>query len=186
MSFGPGVVQRKILLLLLGGLSLSFSRSPRQYFSILKEIRKKWKKINQQSLQRAIRSLYKNRLITEKYNRDGTITLALSDAGRKRALIFNLNEMSIKKPKTWDKKWRIILFDIPENRKKIREALRFHLQRLGFRQLQKSVFVYPYPCDDEVDFLIEFYQIKSFVRKMFAVSIDNELYFKQKFSLFNS
>ena len=91
--------------------------------------------------------------------------------------------MSIKIPKQWDKKWRIVIFDIPEKLKKSREILRFQLKRLNFYELQKSVFVLPYSCKDEIEYIIEFYGIRRFVRFIVAESIDNELHLKKHFNL---
>lgn len=183
MPRGPGVIQQKILLLLLGGLALGLSTSPRRYFRILKTVGKEWKELNRQALWRAIRDLYRSKLITEKHNQDGSVTMILSEKGKQKALTYKLDEMKISKPATWDGKWRIITFDIPEKRKKVREALRFRLKQLGLKEFQKSVFICPYPCEDEVDFIIEFHQARPFVRKILADSVDNELHYKQKFGL---
>lgn len=183
MSRGLGKTQQKILLLLLGGLALGLSGSPRQYFKIIKCIGDDWKKINNRALRNAIRGLYQSKLIKEKQNKDGTTTIVLTENGKNKALTFDLDNMKIKKPLEWDKKWRVALFDIPENRKKIRDALRYHFKRLGLYEFQKSVFVHPYDCKEEIDFLIEFYDIRKFVRFMIADSLDNELHLKQHFVL---
>src|SRR3989338_4472801 len=90
-----GATKQKIVLLLLGGLALGLTRSPKQYFRVAKEIRKEWRAINRQSLERAIRALYTSKLVETKDNRDGTLTLVLSDEGRERALIYNLEKMEI-------------------------------------------------------------------------------------------
>ena len=58
-----GATQQKIMLLLLGGLALGLTRSPKQYFSVVKEIRKEWQAINKQNLERAIRALYASKLL---------------------------------------------------------------------------------------------------------------------------
>lgn len=58
-----------------------------------------------------------------------------------------------KKPRRWDGKWRMLIFDIPETRKKSRAQLRCTLAGLGFRRLQDSVWVYPYDCEDFVTIL---------------------------------
>ena len=181
MSRGFGEIQQKTLLLLLSGLALGLSGSPKAYFQIIKTASKNWQEIEKRALRRAINGLYKSKLIDEKQNKDGSITIVLTAEGKKKALTYDLENIKIKKPVRWDKKWRIVLFDIPENRKKIREILRFHLKKLGFRELQKSVFAYPFDCKDEIDYLIEFYDIRRFVRFMIADSIDNELHLKQKF-----
>ena len=63
---------------------------------------------------------------------------------------------SVKKQK-WDGLWRIIIFDISEDKKTDREALRQKLKRFGFYHLQKSVFVFPYDCEKEITALADFF-----------------------------
>lgn len=46
--------------------------------------------------------------------------------------------------KKWDGKWRIVIFDIPENARGIRNRLRSLLKSFGFQALQASVYVYPF------------------------------------------
>ena len=52
--------------------------------------------------------------------------------------------------KPWDKKTRIVIFDIPEYRRRHRVWLRKELFLLKFKQLQKSVYVGKYPIPDEL------------------------------------
>lgn len=183
MSRGLGTTQKKILILLLGGMALGLSNSPRRYFRILKKMRRAWNWVEEQNLKRAIKSLYQSKLIKAKYNSDGTVTLILTDKGKERALTYNFNEMKIKKPKRWDGKWRIVLFDIPEKLRKIRDIFRSHLKELGFCEFQKSVFVHPYSCKEEMDYLIEFYNARKFIRFIVADSIDNESHLKIHFGI---
>ena len=63
---------------------------------------------------------------------------------------------TVKKQK-WDGLWRIIIFDIPEDHKNAREALRQKLKKFGFYHLQKSVFVFPYDCEKEIKALADFF-----------------------------
>lgn len=181
MSHRHGDIQRKILLVLLSGIALGLSGSPKRYFKILDLSIKEWQNINKQSLQRSINALYKEKLISEKYNKDGTVTLILTKEGKKFALTYDIENMKIEKPLKWDRKWRIVIFDIPEHLKKTRDIFRIQLRSLGFYELQKSVFVYPYKCSNEIEYLTEFYKIKRFVRFITADSIDNELHLKQIF-----
>lgn len=54
----------------------------------------------------------------------------------------------------WDRKWRIVIFDIPEDKRYIRDRLRIKLKELGFGMIQKSVWISAYPFEDDVrDFL---------------------------------
>lgn len=183
MPRGLGANQQKILLLLLGGLALGLSGSPARYFQILDSISKEWKEIDKRLLKRAIKSLYESKLISEKQNSDGTVTLVLTDKGKQKALTYDLERMKIKKPTHWDKQWRIVLFDIPNKLKKARDTLRMHLKDMGFYEFQESVFIHPYDCKDEIEYIIEFYNIRKFVRFIIANSIDNELHLKKHFNL---
>ncbi len=183
MPRGLGVVQQKVLLLLSGGFALGLSGSPRKYFRILRMIGKEWENINRATLWRAIRSLYQSKLVAVEKQKDGSLQLVLSEKGKRRSIIFDMDRMRIKVPPRWDGKWRIVSFDIPEDHKKLRDTLRQKLRQLGFLEFQKSIFIHPYPCDDEIDFLIEYYDARQYVRKIVAETIDNALHIKQRFGL---
>lgn len=177
-----GTIQKKVMLLLLAGLALSCSRSLGKQLKIIGDVKNEWQEIDHRALQRVINSLYSSKLINQKNNRDGTTTFELSREGKIKALTYDLDNMEIKKH-PWDKKWRIVTSDIPERIKKVREALRYHLKRLGFKELHESVFVLPYECRDEVEYIVEFYNARRFVRYIEAQYIDNELELKQRFNL---
>lgn len=179
-----GSTQKKILLLLLGGVGLSFARSPRQYFKVVKGVGCEWQKINQQTLKKAIKSLYRSKLISEKENSDGSVTIVLTTGGKTKALTFNIESMTIKRPKYWDGKWRMVAFDIPEKRRNARDALRSMLKRLEFYEFQKSIFVCPFECKNELDYLIEFFHIRPYVRTIIATELDNSIHLKDIFNLF--
>ena len=52
-----GPVQQKMLILLLGGITLSLVGTPTQYFRALRAMRREWRKINQQSFTRSVHAL---------------------------------------------------------------------------------------------------------------------------------
>ncbi len=56
-------------------------------------------------------------------------------------------------PVRWDGKWRVVMFDVPERRKKIRDTLRMLLRSAGFVHFQHSAWIQPYPCDELVTLL---------------------------------
>jgi len=164
-------------------LLLSLSRRPDQYFRILKGITREWKHINKRVLHIAIKKLYKSKLINCVEGKNGLITLILDDEGKKKILKYDLENMKIKKPKKWDGLWRIVIFDVHERFKKGRDALAVGLKRLNFYPIQKSVFIYPYECKNEVDFITEIFQLRPYVRFILAKSIDIDLELKEKFDL---
>ncbi len=178
-----GETSQKVLLLLGTGLALGLSGSPTRYFKILKATGKEWKDIEKRALHRAIKNLYQSKLTNIEEKNDETIILTLSEKGKEKILKYKLGEMKIPQMSKWDQKWRMVVFDIPESKKKIRDILRFHLKKLGFFEFQKSIFIHPFECKNEIDFLIEFYNIRPYVRFITAEDIDNQLHLKKHFGL---
>ena len=76
--------------------------------------------------------------------------LAMTDLGKHKIENILMKEYVIPPPVIWDGKWRVLMFDIKERRRRIRTQLRKLLQSAGFVRLQNSVWVHPYPCDEFV------------------------------------
>jgi len=175
-------IREKILLLLHAGVSLGFTYHPGRQYRVLKSLRREWQKIDEKKLKQEIRNLYKSRLIEAKENPDGSFTYILTEKGKLKVLTYQFQEMRIKR-ENWDGKYRLVIFDIPEKLKKARDALRWKLKELGFYELQKSVFVFPYECKNEIDFVIEFFNLRRYVRYGVLEFIDNDLHLKKIFGL---
>ena len=85
--------------------------------------------------------------------KDGKKYLRLTDAGRK-VLAFEQAKVALKnQKKKWDGRWRMVVFDVPERRRHVRNRLRAVMCEIGFVRLQDSVWVYPYDCEDFVALL---------------------------------
>lgn len=112
------------------------------------------------------------------------IYISLTPEGRKKAGILQIDKLKITRPKRWDRKWRLLMFDIPQTRKISREALRGKLKELGFFPLQKSVWAYPFDCRAEVEILQEFFGLsQSEVRLIITESIGDDSKLRQEFDL---
>jgi len=121
-------------------------------------------KCDQKEFSRALTYL-KNRHLIEVIHEPGSRTsLRLMPKGERKYYIHLFDKMSIEEPKKWDGWWRIVIFDIPERFKIAREAIRQKLQNLGFFQIQKSVFVIPYPCEKEINFIRQFFGLQNQIR----------------------
>jgi len=148
----------------------------------LKLIPKAFKNIDRYYLYRIINEFYNDRLIEWQEKRDGTIKIVLTERGKLIAHQFDPDYLSIKKPPIWDKRWRIIIYDIPDKKKAVRDALRYKLNELGFKEWQKSVFIHPYPCQEEINFIVELFDVRPYVRYAELINPTNEaelkLYFK--------
>ena len=90
-------------------------------------------------------------------SRNKQIYISLTPEGKKKAGIFQINDFKIKIPKQWDKKWRLLTFDIAHKRRILREALRGKLKQLGFRQFQKSIWIHPFDCRVEIALIKGFF-----------------------------
>ena len=127
-------------------------------------------------------SLIRSGLVTRSISKDGTISIALTRRGRWEYTIRNF-DFAQKKLLAWDGKWRVIVFDVPEHKRKIRRELRRAISLFGFEKLQQSVWVYPYPCDDFVEIVRSHLEIKNDIVYMTVENIENDVLLKRKFEL---
>lgn len=112
------------------------------------------------------------------------IYISLTEKGRKRAGRFQINHLMIKKPERWDKRWRMIFFDVTDKQRIKREALRGFLKRLRLYQLQKSVWIHPYEFRDEMELLKDFFGFSSHeVRYVVTDDIGDDAVIKKYFNL---
>lgn len=185
-NYNRGELAKEILIMISIGiiipLSLVAPNLPSILKPILKSLPKNKKRPTVKNIVKSITYLKNQRLVDFK-EKNGEQILTLSEEGKKRILKFNIGKLEIKKPRKWDGLWRVIIFDIPERQRQGRDILRSFLQRLGFYQLQKSCFVYPFECKDEVDFLTEIYNISQYINFIIAKHIEGESQLKKFFNI---
>jgi len=96
---------------------------------------------------------------------------------------WQLADFALQKPKKWDKKWRVIIFDIPEKMKKVRNHVTFLFRRIGFVRLQDSVWVYPYNCEDIVTLLKTDLKVGKYMLQLLVDEIENDKHLREEFDL---
>ncbi|MFA7254213.1 MAG: CRISPR-associated endonuclease Cas2 [Patescibacteria group bacterium] len=148
-----------------------FSKSYKDRIEIIKYLEKRSR--DRGDLTRKIAYLRKRGLVNQ-FTEDKITYLELTQAGKKRIDKLLLENVKITKPSVWDRKWRIVIFDIPEKDKEVRNFVRNHLYKLGFRQIQKSVFVYPFECSSEIDLICENSGGRKYIKYMIADIIEGE------------
>ena len=178
-----GRLQKEVLARLYAGVTLQMLPNASHNRWVVRNIIKGWEDEERDSLNRAIASLYESRLVTERHNADETVTLILSDKGQTYAVTADIDKMEVTKTKKWDERWRVVLSDIPEKQKSARDALRQHLKQLDFVEFQKSVWVHAYECREQVNFLVEYYGVRRYVRYGVFEHIDNDLHLREEFDL---
>lgn len=140
------------------------------------------KKLKEDYLQRKFYYLRRKKLI--EYKDIGKKTfISLTENGKKQILKYDFEEMKIEKTSRWDGKWHLVMFDIPQSKKNARDALRLKLLDLGFLKFNNSVWLYPYECKKEVDFVAEFFMIGKYVHYAVAEEITNSKTLKKIFCL---
>ena len=95
----------------------------------------------------------RSRLVQKGYLKYQDTFLVLTLKGERALRLLQLKEYRLKKPKHWDGKWRVLIFDIPEKQQHLRWQIRHTLQMIGFVRLQNSVWIYPYDCEDVITLL---------------------------------
>lgn len=116
-------------------------------------------------------------------NKDREVFVVLTKIGKITAEFIFQNYYKKIKPKIWDEKWRLVMFDIPEKRKKIRNLLRFHLKKIGFIQVQGSVWVYPYPCEEIIVIIKIYFNLNDEVLYFTTDHIENDQKLRKIFKL---
>lgn len=127
--------------------------------------------------------LVKQKYVEITYNGNGSITARITKRGLQRVLTYKLGEMKLRTEKKWDRKWRVVLFDIPEKYKRVRDEFRNRLIHLGLYLYQKSAYLSPYPCFDEVEFLRQLYGISFEVKYLLVEKIEDDKDLRTYFNL---
>jgi len=126
-------LKEEVLILIKEGL-LFYLSNPCRFFRI-------GAPYNPSTFYKTIHRLEREGLV-KKSKKDRKTHLSLTAQGQKflkkhRGVVRN-------SPKLWDKKWRLVIFDIPEEKRQSRDLLRRYLTTLGFGKVQRSIWISPY------------------------------------------
>jgi len=103
-------------------------------------------------VKQALRGLQKRNMVRI-VNRNDHEVVEITAQGKKKVLDYDLENMQLSHKQKWDGKWRMVMFDIPQTQKGARDAVSSKIKEIGMYPIQKSVFVFPHPCKDEIDFV---------------------------------
>jgi CRISPR-associated endonuclease Cas2 len=123
----------------------------------------------------------KQRIQFEEVN--GISYVHLTSGGRVAVNEDRIWDMQIEHPRRWDKKWRLVMFDFPTAKDKSRHAFRIKLEDLGFMMYQKSVFIYPHECNEEIHTVARWFGVDEYVRYIVATEIHDMRHFARQFNL---
>lgn len=109
--------------------------------------------------------------------------LILTENGQEIFLRFNYEQLKINKPRIWDRNFRVVAFDIPEKKRAARDSLREKMKEMGFVKFNDSVWVFPFPCQKEIDFVANYWKVGKYVHFILAKNITNRNVLERVFNL---
>lgn len=109
--------------------------------------------------------------------------LKLLRRGEQRLNEIDFQNLKLQKQKLWDGKWRLYIFDIPEEQRTARDLLRRKLRQLGLYNVQRSVFAYPYDCRQELGMVSDHYKVTRFATYVETSFIDIDEELRKQFNL---
>ena len=107
----------------------------------------------------------------------------LTPAGKAQLHRWELTNFKFNKPKKWDGKWRMIIFDIPDKKRRERDRIRYLFRSAGFYFLQESVWVYPYDCEDIIALLKTDFGVGKDLLYLIVEEIENDWHLREEFDL---
>lgn len=148
---------------------------------LIKEIQKRqeqkeWGRFNLWRLRQVIKRLEKQKIVEID---DGVVKI--TGKGKLKVLKFDLEDMKLKN-KT-DGRWRLIIYDIANLRKSQRELFRLMLKKLQFLRVQKSVYLTPFVCDDEIEYLRQVFGVGDEVLVIKVSSFENDDAYRKYFGI---
>lgn len=167
----PAVATKIVLVLIAAGLIISVAVIAPNIFKILGQNKKFRKtKFNEKKFKLTLQQLKHRGLVAVNQNKK----LELTPKGLRSLNKYLIKNIYIQKPKSWDGLWRLALFDIPNDKRAARDGLRHCIKNMGFHQFQKSVWVCPYPCREEIEIVASFWDVNKYIEVIETNNLPNQ------------
>ncbi|MBI3342623.1 hypothetical protein HY032_00505 [Candidatus Gottesmanbacteria bacterium] len=114
---------------------------------------------------------------------EGQDVVTITKEGKTKILKYALENLEVKKPQSWDGRWRVVIYDIPVRDRSLQWVIRDALKTMGFYQMQESVYLFPHPCYDEVEFLRSFYGVGAMVKYLLVTKLEDDAPYRQYFGV---
>ncbi|PIY68813.1 CRISPR-associated endonuclease Cas2 [Candidatus Roizmanbacteria bacterium CG_4_10_14_0_8_um_filter_39_9] len=169
---------------LIGG-SILFPNLPIVVGSIIKIIEEtKGYSLPRNKVRRTLKRLEGRKLLYIE-NRGEKATVHLTDKGKQIIIKYSLTSLLElkRKKKSWNHKWFMVFFDVPESERAKRDHLRTFLTEIGFIPYQKSVYIFPYECEREILLVKKIIEGGKYLSYVIADRIEYEDEMKKTFKL---
>ncbi len=176
------IVDAILRALAVGGALSAIAIAPNMVIALDKPMRLVFEKLDarerDRELARVLAYMRRNKLIAENYENG----LEITRQGRRRLKKANYDNLKITVPQKWDGQWHIVLFDIPTERNLARRSFTEKMQHLGFKYLQQSVWIHPFPCRAEIEIVCDTLDISRYVTYIETNHIDHQDKLIKRFS----
>lgn len=142
---------------------------------------KEWEKFNLWRLRQVIKRMQNSKLVEIK-EKEGIPIIKITDRGKQKLLKYKVDEMVLDES-NWDGKWRLIIYDVASTKRANSEMFRTMLNKLRFLKLQKSVYLTPFKCEDEIEYLRLLFEIGNEVQILKVGSLENEAAYRHYFGI---
>jgi len=142
---------------------------------------KEWEKFNLWRLRQVIKRMQGSKLVEVKEEK-GIPIIKITHKGKQKLLRYKVDEMALDES-TWDGKWRLIIYDVAKAKRANSEMFRAMLNKLRFLKLQKSVYLTPFKCEEEVEYLKLLFDIGDEVQILKVGDLENEGAYRRYFGI---
>ena len=141
---------------------------------LIKELAYQYKKKKDRNAYHSLQYLQSRGYVEFLKTKDGLQKVKITQKGKEIIKQIDIENLQLKKASSWDQRWRVVTFDVPNYKSNNRLAFTEKLKNIGFRMIQKSLWVYPYPCREEIMILRKFYDIEKYVTYLETAMVDDE------------
>ena len=143
--------------------------------------RKEWEKFNLWRLKQVLKRMQNSKYV-EIVTQRGVPVVKITDKGKEKLLKYDLQNLQLDQSK-WDGRWRLIIYDVGKDKKRQVDTFRRTLNNLKVLRLQRSVYLTPFKCEDEIEYLKQVFDLDEEVQVLLIRSLDNESTYKKYFGL---
>ena len=170
----------------IGNAAIAFSNHPsRNSLSVYRALRDfdALQAVSDRQLRTVSKYIVDRKYVVLERSVDGGARISVSICGKNILKRAALLQMRPRPQARWDGLWRLVMFDVPSRQKAARDRFAGLLKTLGFVHYQKSVFICPHPCEDELEVIAEFYGISDCVDIVLATKIAREREYRRHFKI---
>lgn len=142
---------------------------------------KEWDKFNTWRLRQMIKRMQNSKYVEIK-EENGIPVIKITEQGKKKLLAYDLDKLQLDEI-NWDGKWRLIIYDVKKAKRVNSETFRRALLKLNLLKLQKSVYLTPFKCEDEIEYLRQLFDIGSEVQILTVSGLENEGAYRRYFGI---